>query len=45
MKHSEEKYIKHILLVRYNVVAALTLTITFSMDMQQFNVVQFFHNF
>jgi hypothetical protein len=45
MKHSEEKYVKHILLVRYNVVAALTKTITFSMDMQQLNVVHIFHKF
>ena len=42
MRHSEEKYVKHILLVRYNVVAALTLTITFSMDMQELNVEHFF---
>jgi len=45
MEHSEEKYVKRILRVRYNVAAALTMTITFSMDMQQLNVIQFFHDF
>jgi hypothetical protein len=35
----------HILLVRCNVVAVLTMTITFVLDRQQRNFVQVFHNF